>query len=286
MQPSMRAASVAVTPAKEDLGLSDLWLIIRKRRLLVAGMAIGLGILATANGLHRGKMYTARGEIQIQPGSAAELKQSISSVLGGGGGSLDVVIESDSRILTSDKVLITVARTLKLQDDPVFLGGSASVGTVGSGGRAASLEHASLDDPHVRNGVLGTLRAHLVIARVPRTQMISLSYTSASPQLSADIVNTLESEFIKNNFIAHYSNTQQVTNWLTSQIDDLRAVVQASQDRMVDLQKKLGISALDPSHSVIVQEISNLERGVSDATQQRVLADARYHILEIGRAHV
>ena len=280
MQPSMRAASVAVTPAKEDLGLSDLWLIIRKRRLLVAGMAIGLGILATANGLHRGKMYTARGEIQIQPGSAAELKQSISSVLGGGGGSLDVVIESDSRILTSDKVLITVARTLKLQDDPVFLGGSASVGTVGSGGRAASLEHASLDDPHVRNGVLGTLRAHLVIARVPRTQMISLSYTSASPQLSADIVNTLESEFIKNNFIAHYSNTQQVTNWLTSQIDDLRAVVQASQDRMVDLQKKLGISALDPSHSVIVQEISNLERGVSDATQQRVLADARYHILE------
>jgi len=44
----------------------------------------------------------------------------------------------------------------------------------------------------------------------------------------------------------------------------------------VDLQKKLGISALDPQHSMIVQEITNLEKGVSDATQQRVLEEARY----------
>ena len=110
--------------------------------------------------------------------------------------------------------------------------------------------------------------------------MITISYVSQSPQLSADIVNALESEFIKNNFIAHYSSTQQVTNWLTGQIDDLRTIVQNSQDRMVDLQKKLGISALDPSHSMIVQEITNLEKGASDATEQRVLEEARYHILQ------
>jgi capsular exopolysaccharide synthesis family protein len=93
-------------------------------------------------------------------------------------------------------------------------------------------------------------------------------------------VNALESEFIKNNFIAHYNSTQQVTTWLTAQIDDLRTIVQKSQDRMVDLQKKLGISALDPTHSTIVQEITDLEKGVSDATEQRVLVEARYHILE------
>jgi len=77
--------------------------------------------------------------------------------------------------------------------------------------------------------------------------MITISYVSRSPQLSADIVNALESEFIKNNFIAHYNSTQQVTNWLTGQIDDLRTIVQGSQDRMVDLQKKLGISGSTPA---------------------------------------
>ena len=279
MQQSNRATNVALSPAKEDLVLTDLWLIVRKRRILLASMAIGLALLAGAFGFYRGKMYTATGEIQIQPGSAADLKQSISSVLSGGS-QLDVVIESDSRILMSDKLLTTVARTLKLQDDPRFMGDSAARRIGFIKGEPVTTVHGNLDDPGERSAIVGNLRSHLTIARVPRTQMITISYVSLNPELSADIVNALESEFIKNNFVAHYSNTQQVTNWLTGQIDDLRAIVQDSQDKMVDLQKKLGISALDPSHSMIVQEISNLEKGASDATEQRVLEEARFRILQ------
>jgi polysaccharide biosynthesis transport protein len=279
LQQSTRAKNVALGPAKEDLVLTDLWLVVRKRRLLLAGTAFGLALLTAATAFYRGRMYTATGEIQIQPGSAADLKQSIGSVLGGGS-TLDVVIESDSRILTSEKLLTTVAKTLKLPDNPDFVGGRSALKTGLFGGKTPPLFHGNLDDPYVRNAILTNLRAHLTVSRVPRTQMIIISYASMSPQLSADIVNALESEFIKNNFIAHYSSTQQVTNWLTGQIDDLRAVVQDSQDRMVDLQKKLGISALDPSHSTIVQEITDLEKGAADATEQRVLEEARYHILE------
>ena len=279
MQPSTRATNVALGPAKEDLVLTDLWLIVRKRRWLLVGTAVGLALLTFAAGVYRGKKYTATGEMQIQPGSASELKQSIGSVFGTGN-TLDVIIESDSRILTSEKLLTTVAKTLKLQDNPSFLGGQAVVKSDLYGGRKVPLLHGNLDDPYVLNAILSNLRRHLTIARVPRTQMITIAYVSKDPQLSADIVNALESEFIKNNFIAHYSSTQQVTNWLTGQIDDLRAIVQDSQDRMVDLQKKLGISALDPSHSTIVQEITNLEKGASDATEQRVLVEARYHILQ------
>jgi len=160
------------------------------------------------------------------------------------------------------------------------VGNSAARGIDYIDGKPVTTVHGNLDDPNVRAAIIGNLRSHLTIARVPRTQMITISYVSPSPKLSADIVNTLESEFIKNNFVAHYSSTQQVTNWLTGQIDDLRAIVQDSQDKMVDLQKKLGISALDPSHSMIVQEISNLEKGASDATEDRVLEEARFRILE------
>jgi capsular exopolysaccharide synthesis family protein len=279
LQQSNRATNDAVGPAKQDLALTDLWLVVRKRRILVAGMAIGLALLAWAYGVDRGKTYTATGEIQIQPGSESELKQSIGSVVPGSS-QLDVVIESDSRILMSEKLLITVARTLKLQDNPQFMGngGAHKIGFLS--GKELTTVHGNLDDPGDRSAIVGNLRSHLTIARVPRTQMITISYSSRSPQLAADIVNALESEFIKSNFVAHYSSTQQVTNWLTGQIDDLRAIVQDSQDRMVDLQKKLGISALDPSHSTIVQEISNLEKGASDATEQRVLEEARYRILQ------
>jgi capsular exopolysaccharide synthesis family protein len=279
LQQSNSATNVALSPAKEDLVITDLWLIVRKRRMLLAGMAIGAALLAGADGIYHGSMYTATGEIQIQPDSAAELKQSIGSVLSSGT-QLDVVIESDNLILTSEKLLTTVARTLKLQDNACFMGNKAACKTGSQKGEPGPTVHGNLDDPGERAAIVGNLRGHLTIARVPRTQMITISYVSQSPQLSADIVNALESEFIKSNFVAHYSSTQEVTNWLTGQIDDLRAIVQDSQDKMVDLQKKLGISALDPSHSMIVQEISNLEKGASDATEQRVLDEARYRILQ------
>ena len=85
------ATNVALGPAKEDLVLTDLWLVVRKRRILLASAAIGLALLVGAYGLFRGEMFTATGEIQIQPDSAAELKQSINSVLSGGS-QLDVII--------------------------------------------------------------------------------------------------------------------------------------------------------------------------------------------------
>jgi succinoglycan biosynthesis transport protein ExoP len=275
-----RAANVSLTPPKEDLVLTDLWLIVRKRKYLLIGVALGMALVAVLFGLYRGKMYTATGEIQIQPGSASDLKQSITSVLGAGS-TLDTVMESDGVILESDKLLITVAKTLKLQDDPEFVSGRSPLKAAFLGPKQSPYLHGDMDqNPYLRNAILGNLRGHLTIARVPRTQMISISYVSRSPKLSANIVNTLETEFIKNNFVAHYNSTQQVTTWLTGQIDDLGRIVKDSQDRMVDLQKKLGISALDPTHSTIVQEITNLEKGVSDATEQRVLVEARYHILQ------
>jgi capsular exopolysaccharide synthesis family protein len=247
---------------------------------MLAVMAVGLAILAVAAGYKRGDRYTATGQIEIQPGSAADLKESISSVLDSGSGSLDSVIESDILVLNSETLLMKVAGTLKLQNDPAFLSGRTAIKTSSFGGPVIPLLHGNLDDPNVRAAIVQILRKNMTVERVPRTQMIAISYKSRSPQLSANIVNALESEYIESNFVAHYSNTKQVSQWLTSQIDGLRTVVQNSQDRMVDLQKKLGISALDPQHSMIVGEITNLEKSVADATEQRVVEEARYHMLQ------
>jgi len=95
VQPTIRGKIVSATPETKDISLHDLWLVIRKRRILLIGIALGAAVLAVTAGLMRGKEYTASGEVQIQPGSASDLKQSISSVLGSGMSSLDVIIESD-----------------------------------------------------------------------------------------------------------------------------------------------------------------------------------------------
>ena len=280
MQPSIRGNIVSARPEAKDLSLADLWLIVRKRRFLVLSITFGLAILAGLAGLYRGNRYTASGEIQIQPNSSSDLKASITSILSTGSTSLDEVMESDINILQSNKILLAVARNLKLVDNSEFLRGQKFI-KVGSGRsqRLIPLLHGDLDDPWVQNYLVQTLRAGMTVNRIPRTEMISIEFRSRSPQLSADVVNALEGAFVLNNFQSHYETTQQVSTWLTKQIDGLRKIVQDSQDRMVALQRKLGVSALDPTHSMLVSQISTLDKAVSDATEQRVLAEARYRIL-------
>ncbi|MGB9031918.1 MAG: polysaccharide biosynthesis tyrosine autokinase [Acidobacteriaceae bacterium] len=281
MQPLIRSTKqTAVGPETKELSLTDLWLVIRKRRVLLVSMAVGFAVLAGTAGLVRGKRYSATGEVQIQPGSASDLKESISAALSSGMSSLDVVMESDSRILQSDKLLLAVAQKLRLPDDPTFVnGGNSLLSFSWLRRRSTSPLHGNLDDPNVRDAVLRIMRKRLSVTRVPRTQMITISYSSPSPKLSTEVVNALENEFIENNFLTHYNSTQQVSKWLTGQMDDLRTIVQNSQNRMVDLQRKLGVLALDPDHSLVVTEIGNLEKNATDASEQRVLAEARYRIV-------
>jgi len=281
VQQLIRSKQVSAVPEAKDISLTDLWLVIRKRRVLLIASALGVGLIAATMGFLHGKEYTATGEVRIQPGSASEFKQSASTAVLGSS-NLDVTVESDIRMLESQTLLAAVAEKLDLQDNAVFMTGRSASSLKSSflGSKPVPLPHRSLDDPLVRNAVVGTLRGHLAASRIPRTQMITISYTSASPQLSADIVNALENEFIENNFSTHYNTTQQVSKWLTGQMDDLRNVVQSSQNKMVDLQRKLGVMALDPEHSLVIQEIGNLEKNLADASEQRVLAEARYRILK------
>ncbi|HEX4311215.1 MAG TPA: polysaccharide biosynthesis tyrosine autokinase [Acidobacteriaceae bacterium] len=280
MQQVIRSKPVSPVPEAKDVSLTDLWLVVRKRRVLLLSLALGVGLLAALAGFVRGKKYTATGEIQIRPGSASELKQSISLALGSTS-TLDVVMESDIRILQSEKLLGEVAEKLDLQNNPDFMGrgGRLSVKPAFLSDKSVPAPPQSLDDPVLRNAVIGNLRGHLTVTRIPRTQMITIAYTSSSPKLSSAVVNELETAFIQNNFSTHFNTTREVSKWLTQQMDDLRQVVQDSQNKMVDLQRKLGVMALDPEHNLMVQEIANLEKNVADASEQRVLAEARYRIL-------
>ena len=260
----------------KDLSLSDLWLMIRKHRILLLCVTLGSAALGFGYGIHRGKTYTATGEIQIQPGAASGLK-SASGMIDGGLSSLDDVMETDVAIIESPSLLIDVAKSLKLQENKDFIAPGSTVS--GPNGAKLPLWHGDLNNPYVRHAIVGALKGGLVVARVPRTELISISYTSASPALAADIVDGVETTYVEENFKSHFESRNQVSKWLTEQIDDLRNAVQSSQDRVVDLQRRLGINAFDPQHTLAVGELANLQKNIADTTEARVAAEARYRIL-------
>lgn len=255
-----QAFSTAVT----DTTLSEALITLRKRRLVLI-TCILLGLLY---GIYKAetqpRMFEAFGRIQVRFGSSNEYR--VNAVQGFSGDTASRML-SEVAILQSDTLMLTVARAMDLANNPDFLGGKAPV------------SRASLDDPGVRQDTVHRLQSNLHINLVPKTDIIRISYSSLSPKLAADIVNKVIAAYIQRSYETRFASTQRVSNWLSSQLDDLKQQVQTSQEQLMDLQKRLGILGFDANHSQINSSLEQLSKAANDARIARIIAESRYRML-------
>lgn len=258
-----RADLPASTTTVSETTISETFLILRKRKwvllLLVAlGAAYGYYKASTAP-----KLYEAVGRIQVREGASNQYR--VNAI--GTSGDSATRLGTEVAILQSDSLLLSVARQLKLQDNPDFLGAKGRV------------QHRDLDRPDVRQETISNLRGGLLVQLVPHTDIIAINYKSLNPKLSADVVNTIINDYIQRSFQTRFSSTQRVSEWLSSQLDDLKEQVEGSQEQLMDLQKRLGITGFDATKSQINSQLEDLTRAASEARIQRIIAEARLRIL-------
>lgn len=254
------------TTNEEGNALSENLLTLRKRKWLVFTMAFIGTVIGVIKAVTVPKVYTASGTIQVRPGAANEYR--IPGSGGVGQEDLGVRMETEVSILQSDALLLKVARELKLEDNPMFLGPKSPV------------THMDPEDHNVQDAMIGYLHGGLNVHRVPKTEIIEIDFTSLSPVFSARVVNTLIQDYVERSFQTRYASTQRVSQWLQGQLDDLRQSVETSQEKLVDLQKKLGVMGFsDQTHDLEVANLDNLTKAASDAKIQSILAEARYRML-------
>ena len=256
------ASASIVDGPKGDTTLSDSILVIRKRKWLI----IIAGLLGFAYGYYKAstqpRLYVAYGDIEIRSGAASEYRVNATPL------AEDTYdIPTQSAILKSDTLLLNVARDLDLPNNPDFTGAR----TPGP--------HVSVDDPGVRASMLGALQADISVEAMPKTDIVRISCSTLDPKLSADIVNKLIWEYRQNSFESRYNATKTVSNWLSTQLDDLKQQVQTSQERMIDLGKRLGVLGFDTSHNEITSGIDDLTRAASQAQINRIVVESRYRVL-------
>lgn len=253
------AFSTAVT----DTTLSETLITLRKRkRILMVFFLLGL-----IYGVYRAEMqpriYEAFGRIQVRSGSSNEYRMSQMPGINTDSGQRML---TEVAILQSDSLMLTVAREMDLANNPEFTGGKPGA-------------HVSLDNPVVRQNTIHQLQSNLHIMQVPKTDIIRIGYDSLNPKLAADIVNKVIAAYIQRSYETRFSSSQRVSNWLSSQLDDLKQQVQTSQERMLDVQKRLGILGFDPTRSQINASLEQLSAAANDARIARIMAESRYRML-------
>lgn len=264
---------LGVTPslsnaAGRDTTLSDALLTIRKRKWVIA-VALVLGL---AYGYYKGvtqpRIYEAAGRIEIRSGSSNQYRVGTSATTG-----MDNVssrIPTEVAILQSDTLLLTVAKDLDLANNPSFWGAKGPV------------PHVSLDDLHVRQNVVGVLGGNVHVTALPKTDIIRISYTGTEPNLCSEIVNTLVEEYRNRTLNSRYEATQRTSNWLSGRLSGLQKQVEQAQERVLDLQKRLGVLGFDPSHNQITSNLEEFSRASATAEITRILAQSRYDVLRGG----
>ena len=247
-----------------DTTLSEALITLRKRRLVLIAAAL-LGILF---GLYKAvtqpRLYEAFGRIQVRTGSSNQFRLDAAAVFDD---DPQRKMQTEVAILTSDTLLATVARDLNLANNPEFIG----VKNAGV--------HHNVDDPGVRQNMVGALQSGLKVTLVPKTDIIRISYSGPNAKLAADIVNKIIADYVQRSFETRFASTQRVSQWLSSQLEDLKQQVEASQDQMLDLQRRLGTLGFDSTHNQIATSLDDLAKASAQARLARILAESRYRLL-------
>ena len=248
-----------------DTTLSEALITLRKRRLVLLTCVL-LGILY---GIYRAysqpKLFYAFAEIEVRSGASAEYRLDTAQGLASDPGSK---LAAEVVILQSDSLMVTVAREMNLCNNPDFLGVRRPI------------PYQSLDTPAVRERTIRRLHQQLKVALIPKTDIIKLTYSSLNAKLSADIINRVVADYIQRSYETRYLSTQRVSQWLSGQLDDLKHQVETSQEQMLDLQRRLGMLGLDPSHNQNATTLEDLSTAAAQARIARILAESRYRVLQ------
>lgn len=255
-------------PLQEDLLLPEVWRMLRGRRSLIVGCALGCLLLSGFYILVRSSRYEATARIEVSPvgTNAMGLDGLTSRLLSPSDTALQ--LQSAVTVLQSNTIALAVMQQLKLAERKDFAGRWAQP----AGTRVADLS------PEVRDRLLQRFRKNFVVEIVPKTDILSVQFRAQDPRLAAEVVNATVSSYAERNFRSSYDSASQVSNWLSRQMDDLKLKAQQAQEKLAALQKQRGLIGVDETDNIVTDKLKELDEQLTAAESDRIVKEARFRI--------
>jgi capsular exopolysaccharide synthesis family protein len=251
------------------------WRILKKRRWTVIATAAIIFTLAVITTLRTTPLYQATSKVAIFPETPnvlgfKNLEDTASDF------QYDVALETQAAILRSDALAMEVIRAMRLDEDPRF----SSVPRRRTGD---SIQESSMQpDPAAISGLLGRFHGGLSIQLIPNSRLVQITYTDPDPRLATEIVNTLVRTFTEQNFKTKYEAVTQTSDWLNTEIDDLRLKVQTSEEKLVRYQKDHSILGVDEKQNIVTAKLDELNRELAAAEMDRIQKESNYKLATSG----
>ncbi len=137
-----------------------------------------------------------------------------------------------------------------------------------------SEQKASEDEGEVP--FVGQFLSRLKIEPIKESRLVKVHFNSYSPELSSRVPNLLVKEYIQMNLESRLDTKEQVKEWLTKQLDDLRSRVESSDEALQKFGSQNDIFSLDDKENITLSRLNELNEALAKAESERMAKEALY----------
>jgi len=286
-QPEVRSSSPEVRSSSEvrrdssSTSLRELLAVIGRRRRLIAAVEGGLLLACLLYCLVAPNQYEARARVALRTSPVSALTTEASGSLAAASIlSAPLQQETLAIFLRSDQLAWRVIIDLKLYRAPAFNGRFE----LKFPGLSAGPESALEQRPEAQAYLLERFEKRLHVEAMPRSLVVEIRFRSRDAALSAAVVNDLIREYSVMDRESWVHAITQGSDWLKSQLEDLKARVEQDQDRLTAFQTSHRLLSTpevaadgqpgESQHNSTLLEIDELGHQFVVATTDRILREA------------
>jgi polysaccharide biosynthesis transport protein len=154
----------------------------------------------------------------------------------------DASVESEIEVAKSERVILSVVRRLRLNEDPEFIG--TDTGLIQRFFRflkpapTAALERSN---EQLTREAIETLKRNLEVIRLGHSYIEQISFTSLDPDKAANITNAFADAYVEDQLQAKFEATHRANLWLEQRIAELRQQASDAYSEVQDYKSKNGI---------------------------------------------
>lgn len=257
---------------------------IRDNLLLIGAIiatSLALALIATLLDTPR---YTAVTTIQIN--------DSTSKVIGEGeddsantmsSWDVDRFLKTQTDVLKSRGLALRVAQKLRLVSNPEFYAATE-----------ATLPKTPLPEQRARIAAVGLLRSNLTVELPRDSRIVTISWESADPQMSAKVANAFASEFIQSNLQRRFDSSAYAREFVSGQMAEAKRNLEKAERDLNDYARETGLLRLrdaadsedsqDGGGSVTTASLLQLNAAANQAKAARITAEANWRAVSSGPA--
>jgi len=250
--------------------LLDYLVVLRKHQWLILTFLLTVVTVVTIASFKMRPIYEAAARVEVDKESSQSTLPFQDEAAYDEYVDMDSYLETQTKILESETLAFQTIKSLDLGRYPEF-GGTPGELAFGQGGAGAK-----------RPAILGAFLGGLSVKRVPNSRLIEVRFEAEDPRLAAQVVNAHLQNYIEQNFRSKYDATIQASNWLSSELEELRIKVEKSEDARLAYERQNQIWQIDEKQDITTQKLADLSKVVTEAQTGMAEKEALYRMAQTG----